>query len=330
MTGRSAKRFRILALGALLLAAGQVASAWAQPARKVVELPPVQSQPRENVQLLANPGFETPDAGWGLYEWPPREKTSDQLTGKFVYYSRDVVHSGQYALCFDFSQLTPERLLAARQNVKPETLQPYEGRTIRSSAWIWVARGPAYYQGSFGTRQWGEPGTPPLDFHLLPLGGAQGEWIRCTQEFQLKLGTTRNLDYNIWLPNVPDTTKAPVVYVDDASLEVLADPPLAARLLCGKVVSRPDDSLPVLVTVAGKAWDSGLRFLQWDLTSADGRRSYASGQRELRDCEMVLEAALPNLAPGDFALRLALGAKPGARTHEVLLPIKRAEGPFGQ
>ena len=127
-------------LAGLLLTIVIGSSAMAQPARKSVELPPLQAQPVENMQLLANPGFETPDTGWGLYEWPPREKTSDQLTGHFIYYSQDVVHSGKVALCFDFTQLTPERLLAARQNVKPESLAPYEGRMIRSSAWIWVAR----------------------------------------------------------------------------------------------------------------------------------------------------------------------------------------------
>jgi len=209
-------------------------------------LPPLQPQQVENTQLLANPGFETPDAGWGLYEWPPREKTSDQLTGHFIYYSQDVVHSGKVALCFDFTKLTPERLLAARQGLKPEALAPYEGRMIRSSAWIWVAKGPATYGGNFGTRQWGEPGTPPLDFHIIPLGGSTGEWIHCSQEFRLKLGSTRSIDFNIWLPNVPDITKAPVVYVDDVSLEVLADPPLAAELLCGKVIAKPDNRVPIL------------------------------------------------------------------------------------
>lgn len=309
-----------------LLALWLASCAWTAPTL----LPPLRPQTVANPQLLTNPSFEEADKGWGFSDWPPREKTSDRLIARSIFYSQDVVRTGRQALCFDLSTVGPERLLAIHQNVSRAQLEPYEGRAMRLSAWLWIAKGPAYYGADSNLRLWGDENTPIVAAPGFNLGGSQGEWQRGSVEFTLKLGSTRKADVNVYLPNVPEVAKAPLVFVDDVSLEVLADLPLKAELLCGVVVSEPDDRLPLRVTVSPEAWAQGLRGLRWDVTSPDGLRSYVSGASALTERLSLVEAKLPRLAEGQFAVRLALGKATADRTYEVLLPFRRAAGPFAR
>ncbi len=293
-------------------------------------LPPLQPQSAGNVEILRNSGFEDGDKDWILWDWPPREKTDDRPIARSIFYSHDVVHTGRQALCFDLSTIGPERQLGIRQIISRAQLQPYEGRSMRLSAWLWVARGPAYYAADSNLRLWGDESTPLVAAPGFRLGGSPGQWQRGAVEFTLRLGSTRKADANVYLPNVPEVAKAPLVFVDDVSLEVFADLPLGSELLSGLVVGEPDDRLPVRVTVAPGTWERGLRGLRWDVTSKDGLRSYASGTSALTDRVSVIEAKLPPLAEGEFAVRLALGRTAADRTYEVLLPFRRTAGPFAR
>jgi hypothetical protein len=292
-------------------------------------LPPLRQQPVQNTQIVLNPSFEESDKSWSFSDWPPREKTSDRLIARSIFYSPDVVHTGRSALCFDLGTVGPERILAIHQGLTRAQLEPYEGCRLRLSAWLWIARGPGYYGADCNLRLWGDENTPLVAAPGFTVGGSQGEWQYGSREFTLRLGPTRRADVNVYLRNVPEAARAPVAYVDDVQLEVLTDPPLTVEALCGQTLSQPDDRLPLRVTLSAKAWEDGLRNLQWDVTSPDGLRSYRSGRIMVTDRKSVMEATLPNLAEGPFALRVALGKDAGDRTYEVLLPFRRAEGPFG-
>ncbi|MGD9497324.1 MAG: hypothetical protein AB7Y46_13580 [Armatimonadota bacterium] len=128
----------------------------------------------------------------------------------------------------------------------------------------------------------------------------------------------------------PDLSNRPVVYLDSVALEVLLPPPLDARLLSGATLMTPDDSLPVEVAVSQEAWKDGLRALRWDITAPDGLTSFAGEDVALNARTGVVVVPVPSLSEGRYALRLALGRASGERTHEVLLPLLRAEGPFAR
>jgi hypothetical protein len=326
--GRHLVKIRLsqtLCLAILLLAclsAGQAQQA------QVTSLPPLQTQSVENAELLVNADCEKPDTGWRFTDWPPRPDTYDRLIAKSIFYSHDVVHSGQYALCYDLRTVGSERTLAITQTLSRDALAPYDGRRLRLSGWLWLASGPGYYNGTLGMRQWGEPGTPPFGGANMDIGGSRGEWSYVSREFVFHLGETKRADVNVWLRNIPDPTIAPVVFVDDVKLEVLADPPLVVELLAGRVISRPDTRLPLRVKINPASWQEGLRSLRWDVTTPDGRRSWSSAHIALTEPLTLIELPLPGLAEGPFALRVALGKSPGDRNHEVLLPFQMLEGPF--
>jgi len=299
----------------------------AQP--KATPLPPLQAAQTEAVDIVANSGFEDAQSkAWRFSDWPPREGTSDRLIAESVLYSDNVVHSGKGALCLDLTTVGEDRILLAQQQLSVDRLAPHDGKRLRMSAWAWLARGPGGYQGVLTLRQWGEPGTPPLSHQTLRVPAIPGEWTQCATEFTLRVGNTRKADIGVGMRQVPDLDASPIVYVDDVRLEVLEQPELSGNLLRGRTVLQPDPAIPVKVLVSDSAWEDGQRRLRWDITSADGSGSYAFGNVALPAPVSVLEAPIPELPEGDYALRLALGPSAGARTHELLLPFRKAEGPY--
>jgi len=314
----------------LLAAAGAlVFASLAQPQNGGAKLAPLNLQAPENVDLVDNSGFEAPQSkSWRFSDWPPREGTRDQLIAESVFYSQDVVHVGDWALCFDLTTVGQDRVLLAQQKGSAEVLAPYEGRRMRLSAWLWQASGRAGYQGGLTLRQWGAPGTPPLSHVSVRMPAVQGEWAYCSSEFTLRMGETQRWDVGVGMRQVPDLSVSPVVYVDDVKLEALAEPRVSARLLCGETVFLPDNVLPIKVELADDAWGEGLRNLRWNVTSPDGLTGYDQGDLALNTPSSVVEVTVPELAEGGYAVRLAVGAKPGERDCEVLLPFRRAEGPF--
>jgi hypothetical protein len=116
--------------------------------------------------------------------------------------------------------------------------------------------------------------------------------------------------------------------VDDVKLEILGEPDLRARLQCGAALFSPDAILPVRVDVSGDAWEAGMRSLRWDITSPDGLTGFAAGDLTLTSPITVVELTVPELPEGQYAARLALGAAPGERAAEVLLPFRKVDGPF--
>lgn len=314
----------------LFAASGPLAFAsLALPQNAGARLPPVNLQEPENVDLVDNSGFEDPESkSWRFSDWPPREGTRDQLIAKSVFYSQDVVHTGDWAICFDLTTVGQDRTLLAQQKGSAEVLAPYDGRRMRLSAWLWQARGRAGYQGGLTLRQWGTPGTPPLSHVSVRMPGVQGEWAYCSSEFTLRIGETRRWDVGVGMRQVPDLNDSPVIYVDDVKLEALAEPRVSARLLCGETVFLPDNVLPIKVELADEAWGEGLRSLRWNVTSPDGLTGYDEGDMALNTQSSVVEVTVPELPEGSYAVRLAVGAEPGERDCEVLLPFRRAEGPF--
>lgn len=178
-------------------------------------------------------------------------------------------------------------------------------------------------------RQWGEDG-PPLAAHSLRMTADVNEWSRWSTEFVLRMGETRRGDVNISVRQPPDLADSPVVYLDNVSLEVLPAPPLDARALSGETLMAPDDALPIEVAVSAEAWEDGLRALRWDITTPDGLTGLGGDGVTLDARTGVVVVPVPSLSEGRYALRLALGRAPGERTHEALLPFRRAEGPFAR
>ena len=294
-------------------------------------LPPLRQAPPKDVNLLRNSGFEDPQSkAWRFSDWPPRPKTRDRLIARSVFYAQDVIHSGAWAVGFDHTTVGADRTLSARQMVAAETLAAYDGRRMRLSGWIWVAQGPSVYRGTLGMRQWGKRGAPPFGGCRIYLTGKRGEWTYCKREFTFRLGNTKRADVNLWLGSLPDTSNAPVCYVDDVRLEVLAAPELAVELLAGKTLFAPDRKLPLRVTIADSAWQKGMRCLRWDVTSPDGLQTHAHRETALGSPLSIVEAQVPALAEGDYALRLALASQPHGRDHETLVSFRIAKGPFAR
>ncbi len=315
-------------LGACALVAGAPLCA---PQGAALELPALRAEASANIELVANSGFEDPEAkGWYFSDWPPRKDTGAKLIAKSVFYSQDVAHSGKRALCFDLTTVGEDRILLAQQKLSAESLAQYDGRRMRLSAWVWLAQGPPGYQGGLTMRQWGASGTPPLSSVHVRLPATRGQWRQCATEFTLRMGETRRADVGVGMRQVPDLTGSPIIFVDDVKLEALTPPDLSAELLCGRTLFSPDDVLPVKVEVSDEAWQAGLRQLRWNVTSPDGRRSYEQGDVALASKSAVVEVSASGLPEGSYAARLAIGAAPGERRHEVLLTFRRAEGPFGR
>ena len=316
-----------------LLSAVLIASFWGcnSPPPPVV-LPPLCLEQPENIQLIKDGDFETPeDKAWRFSDWPPRKDTGAKLIAKSIYVSEDVVHTGERAVCIDLTTVGADRTLLIQQGYPLEVLKPYDGRRVRLSAWIWVAQGPSGYQGTLSVRQWGERGKPPLGSRRVRLPGARGEWSQGTTEFTLRLGETTRGDITVGAGQVPDLKNSPLLYVDDVRLEVVAAPRLSASLPRGTVVSAPDQTVPVKVSVSEQAFAGGLRHLRWNITTPDGRTGYAEGDVELDSTHRILEIPVPAWLPdGECGLRVALGKTPGGRTTEVLLPFSKASGPFDQ
>ena len=293
------------------------------------ELPPLREAPAEPPQLLSNPGFEeTPSPAWRFSDWPPRPETGDRPVAKSVYYSDAVAHTGERSLCFDLTTVGSDRILLAQQRFGADILREHDGKRLRLSAWIWVARGQAGCQGTLTLRQWGAPGTPPLSHATVRLPGARGEWTQAATEFVLRLGETRRGDVGVGLRQVPDLRHSPVVHIDDIRLEAVPAPALRAEWLSGRTVMAPDRLVALKVQVAQTAYDDGCRNLRWDLTTEDGLTSTGGGDRELDSPVSLLEVDVSALPVGRRAMRLAIGGRPGERTAEVLLPFRKATGPF--
>ncbi|MFQ6132041.1 MAG: hypothetical protein ACE5R4_08400 [Armatimonadota bacterium] len=296
-----------------------------------VRLPPMTQGEAQHAQIIANGGFEDPESqAWRFSDWPPRPDTGARLIAKSVFYSRERVHTGDWALCIDLTTVEEDRHLLAQQSFGLEKLAPYDGRRVRMSAWIWVEQGPPGCQGTLSMRQWGPPGAPPIGHASVRLDGTVGEWMQGSTEFTLHVGETTRGDITVGMRQVADPTTAPVVYVDDVRLEAMTEPPLAARLLHGTTLFPPDRVLPIAVVMSEQAWADGLRSLRWNITSPDGLRSHSEGDAQPASRRTALEVPVPALPEGRYAVRLALGVAAGERRHELLLPFRRAEGPFAR
>ena len=320
---RLVRRAAALCLGGLLCVCLAVAQGGAP-------LPPLNLQPDTGPNLLSNASFEDADAGgWRFSDWPPRPDTSDRLIADSIRYTDEQAQDGRQCLVYDLTTVGEERILIAQQALTGEQLAPWDGQRMRLGAWILLASGPTAQDVMMTMRQWGESG-PPLDAHSLRMTADVNEWSRWSTEFVFRMGETRRGDVNISVRQSPDLTNSPVVYLDNVSLEVLLPPPLDARVLSGETLLTPDDSLPVEVAVSEEAWDDGLRALRWDITTPDGLTGLAGDDVTLDARDGVVVVPVPSLSEGRYALRLALGRAPGERTHEVLLPFRRAEGPFAR
>ena len=292
-------------------------------------LPPLNLQETANVEILVNSDFEDPDAkAWVFSDWPPRPETGAKLIADSVYYTQDVAHSGEWSLCLDLTTVGDDRILLAQQKFGLDKLAPHDGRPARLSAWILLGSGPAGYQGGLSMRQWGPPGAPPIVGRSLRMAGSVDEWAYHKLEFTLRLGETTRGDATVGMRQVPELRDSPIIYVDDVKLEILGEPDLRARLQCGAALFSPDAILPVRVDIAGEAWEAGMRSLRWNVTSPDGLTGFAEGDLTLSSPTTVVELIVPELAEGRYAARLALGAAPGERAAEVLLPFRKVAGPF--
>ncbi len=295
-----------------------------------VPLPPLNLQPDTGPNLLGNPSFEDADAGgWRFSDWPPRPDTGDRLIADSIRYTDEQAQDGRQCLVYDLTTVGEERILIVQQKLTGEQLAPWDGQRMRLSAWILLASGPTAQEVMMTMRQWGESG-PPIAAHSLRMTADVNEWSRWSTEFVFRMGETRRGDVNIAVRQPPDLTDSPVVYLDNVSLEVLLPPPLDARVLSGDTLMTPLDSLPVEVTVSEEAWDDGLRALRWDITTLDGLTSFAGDDLALDARTGVVVVPVPSLSEGRYAVRLALGRVAGERTYELLLPFRRAEGPFAR
>jgi hypothetical protein len=295
------------------------------------ELPPLQPQATENVSLIANGGFEDPGSpAWRLSDWPPRPETGADLIADSVLYSQDQVRSGEWALRIDLTTVEEDRNLLAQQTFSAEVLAPHDGRRVRMSAWVWLESGPPGYQGTLSIRQWGPPGAPPIGHASVEMPALQAEWVEASTEFTLRVGETTRGDITVGARQVSDIATAPLLYVDDVKLEVIQEPPLAALALTGQTLMKPDNVLPLKVELSDQAWEDGLRYLRWNVTSPDGLRAFGEGDLELTERHAVVEPAVPDIPEGRYAVRLAIGDSPGGRTCETLVHFRRAEGPFAR
>jgi len=292
-------------------------------------LPPVKKVTAKNKSLARDPSFEHPKSrAWRFSDWPPRPKTRDRPAPESIFYSQDVVHSGRWSICFDHTTVGPDRTLGVRQVLKPEVLAPFDGQRMRLSAWVWVARGPSVYSGRLTLRQWGHRGAPPISATTVRICGRRGVWTYNSREFTFRFGQTQRADVNVWFRSTPNPKDAPVCFLDDVNLEVLSDPAFAAESLGGQTVFKPDNRLPLRLKVSSGVWAQGIHNVRWDVTSLDGRISYAHASALLTTPISIVEAHLPALPDGPYAVRVALGTKPNERNYEVLIPFRLASGPF--
>jgi len=304
-------------------------SAIAEVAPSAEALPPLRALEEANIILNNDPGFESREQkAWRFSDWPPREKTIDRLIGRSVFYSKEEVHHGDSAVCFDLGTVGPDRYLAATQGFDAERIKPHDGRKLRLSAWVYLARGPDVYTASLGIRQWGKPGKPPVSATSIRMQAMKGKWSYYERTFTLRLGETRRGDFKVSFKTPPAGQDAPVCYVDDCKLEVLSDPALDITVLAGATIAGPDRLLPFRVKVDAAEWKQGLRHLRWDVTSEDGRRSLAQSTVELSTAQSIVEATLPRLPYGRYGLRVSVGSQPNERTYEVLNQFRYARGPF--
>jgi len=300
-------------------------------AQQGIDLPPVQVQETPNVEILLNGGFEESEPiTWKFTDWPPRPDTGAALIADSIFRTQDVAHSGQWALGLDLTTVEEDRILLCQQAFGADKLAAYDGRLARMSAWVILGRGPAGYQGQMSMRHWGPPGAPPIGSRRIYLSGSVDEWNYCSEEFILRVGETTRADMTVSASQVPELRDSPVVYVDDVSLAILGEADLQARLTCGTVLFEPDDLVPVRVDVSEEAWEAGKRQLRWNIASPDGLTGYAEGDVALTARTEIVELALPDLPDGEYSARLALGAEPGERAAEVLLPLRRVAGPFAK
>jgi len=298
-------------------------------AAETTTLPPMRAQAADAIDLVQNGGMEDADSkGWRFVDWPPRPETSDRLIAKSIFYSQDIVHSGVTSLCFDHATVGPDRILGLRQFIATDTLAPPDGQRIRISAWIWVASGPPFYEGGVTTRQWGGEQSALLDAKSFSLGGNKGEWHYASTEFTLNLGETRYADLSVNFPATPNQNESPICYVDDIKMEVLREPALSVAPLFGQTVLSPEGELPVVACIREVEFVAGLNKVRWNITDPTGEKAYSEGDAMLPSEKSVLEVPLRELPTGSYGLRIALGKSKGERIHEVLLPFRKADGPF--
>jgi len=290
-------------------------------------LPPLTPAPPSSVNLLENPSFEAaePD-GWQFSDWPPREETGARLIADSIRLTTEQAADGDQCVVFDLTTVGADRTLIVMQRIAAEALAPHDGARMRMSAKVLLGAGPTAQLAQMTMRQWGEEGL--LDHQELRITADVNEWAEGGVEFVLRMGETNRADFKVSVGQSPDLANSPVLYLDDVRLEVLAEPALAASLPWGEVVMSPDETLPVMARISQEAWESGRRALRWDLTTPDGLQSLAHGEVAPDSRQEVLSVPVSYLNEGSYALRLALGADPGERWREVLLPFVRAEGPL--
>lgn len=307
-----------------------ITSAVTAGAQEGAMLPPLTPVPSAATNLLQDGSFEDPDSGaWRLSDWPPRPETADRLIADSIRFTDEQAADGRRCLVFDLTTVGEERTLIATQRFGAELLAPWDGATMRLSGAVLLGRGANAQMATLTLRLWGESG-PPLDAKVVRMTADVNEWSRWETQFVLHLGDTRRGDVNIAVSQPPDLTLSPILYLDDVRLEALAAPLLAADLPHGRALLTPDSELAVEVAVSAEAWQQGLRHLRWDVTSADGLTSYAGGELAPASASATLAVPVPEIPEGRYALRLALGAAPGERAAELLLPFIRAEGPFAR
>lgn len=296
---------------------------------QTVALPPLAPEASSAINLLADGSFEAAEAGaWGFADWPPRPETSDRLIADSIRYTTEQAWDGESCLVFDLTTVGEGRTLIARQRFTADQLEPHDGSPMRISGRVLLGSGPTVQTVGLTLRQWSDEGL--LSSEHLRMTADVNEWAFWSRDFVFRMGDTRRADVNVTIGQSPDLTKSPIVYLDDVRLEVLATAPLSAALPWGEALLSPEGMLPVEVLISEEAWAEGLRHLRWDLTSPDGLQSH--GHEELAPPTRSIVLAVPpgDIIQGRYGVRVSLGREPGERTHEVLLPFTRAEGPFAR
>lgn len=299
-------------------------------AQEGIALPPLTPVPPSATNLLQDGSFEDPDAGaWRFSDWPPRPDTGDRLIADSIRFTDEQAADGERCLVFDLTTVGPERILLASQRFGVDRLEPWDGATMRLSGAVLLGGGPVAETVTLTLRLWGESG-PPVYAKTIRMTADVNEWSRWQTEFVLHLKGVKRGDVNVGVRQAPDLTLSPIVYVDDVRLEALTTPMLVAKLAHGRALMTPDHELVVEVAISPEAWEQGLRHLRWDVTSPDGRTGFAGGEVSPENAVTTLGVPVPEIPEGRYALRLALGAAPGQRDAELLLPFIRAEGPFAR
>lgn len=319
-----------LCMSAPLAAQGDYAGFWRRPSPDELDANLAAIGEELPEELLRNGGFEEGEGdrlrGWSTGFWG-NGGNHPEVAARTIVRSEEAARSGRFSCKIDASlgAMTGRVFIIGQHLFGPHRpVEAFRGKTLRYSLWsmLQTAPRPDGDPVFLNVRQW--RGRQVIRHHRAPVYNDTGEWSCGEVVFEVSMDAER-LDVQAQVPNTLPTGQPSVMYLDDLSVKVAADPLLEVDVLSPEI-PRKGAGLPMDCRLGGQL--AGRGALQLAFAVSKGGETLRVFRRPA--APPVLRECLPvaDLPAGEYALETALAVEGVGPVALVKREFIIYEGPF--